>query len=143
MAKYIDEVYVYTDGSCKPNPGTVVYAYLFSNGEQILKGPISESSGEGTNIVAEFKAIEVALENAIAFTRRKVKIHSDCEFVILAINKQRRISDKAKHLRSLLSSVYQKASVYDEVTYTHVSENNKFIKLCHIACDDLFQKMGF
>ncbi len=143
MSQFIEEVYAYTDGGCKPNPGTVVYSYIFSNGKDILKGPVCESSGEGTNIVAEFKAIDSALENAIAFTRKKVRIHSDCEFVVLAINKNRRISDKAKHLRPLLSSIYQKVANYEEVTFTHVAENNKFVVLCHKALTDEFQKMGF
>ena len=31
--KYIDEIYIYCDGGCKPNPGTMVGAYIILDNE--------------------------------------------------------------------------------------------------------------
>ena len=48
--KYIDEALIYCDGGCKPNPGIMVGAFLITDGENILKGPVGNNFGEGTNI---------------------------------------------------------------------------------------------
>lgn len=139
--KYIDEVIIYCDGGCKPNPGYMVGAYLITDGENILKGPINNKFGNGTNVVAEFKTIECALDESVSFTRKKVIIFNDNDFVIKALNKERRIT-KGKHLKPIIIEIYEKASMFEKVTYNHVGENNKYIKKCNTACNDLFAKLG-
>jgi ribonuclease HI len=140
--KYIDESLIYCDGGCKPNPGIMVGAFLITDGENILKGPVGNNFGEGTNIVAELKAIEYALDEAVSCTRKKVIVHCDNEFVIKALNKERRIT-KGKHLKPIITEIYKKASMFEEVVYTHVSENNRYIKKCNAKCNELFNKLGF
>ena len=140
--KYIDEVIIYCDGGCKPNPGTMVGAFLIMDGQNILKGPIGDKFGDVTNIVAEFKAVDRALDEAVACTRKRVIINSDNEFIVKALNKERRIT-KGKHLKPIITEIYKKASMFEEVIYCHVSENNKFIKKCNKACFDLFDQLGF
>ena len=125
--KYIDEALIYCDGGCKPNPGIMVGAFLIIDAENILKGPVGNNSGVGTNIVAELKAIKYALDEAVSCTRKKVIVHCDNEFVIKALNKERRIT-KGKHLKLIITEIYKKSSMFEEVVYTHVSENNRYIK---------------
>ena len=125
--KYIDEALIYCDGDCKPNPGIMVGAFLITYAENILKGPVGNNFGDGTNIVAELKAIKYALDEAVSCTRKKVIVHCDNEFVIKALNKERRIT-KGKHLKLIITEIYKKSSMFEEVVYTHVSENNRYIK---------------
>ena len=68
--KYIDEALIYCDGDCKPNPGIMVGAFLITDAENILKGPVGNNFGDGTNIVAELKAIKYALDEAVSCTSR-------------------------------------------------------------------------
>jgi hypothetical protein len=68
--KYIDEALIYCDGDCKPNPGIMVGAFLITYAENILKGPVGNNFGDGTNIVAELKAIKYALDEAVSCTSR-------------------------------------------------------------------------
>jgi len=33
--------------------------------------------------------------------------------------------------------------MFEEVVYTYVSENNRYIKKCNAKCNELFNKLGF
>lgn len=139
--KYIDEVVVFCDGGCKPNPGMAVGAFLVTNGQNIIKGPNGKKFGEGTNIVAELKAIEFALDEVDTCTRKKVIICCDNEFVIKALNKERRLT-KARHLKPVIQAIYNKSQMFEQVVFTNVSENNKYIKKCDTECKRLFGELG-
>lgn len=141
MGKYIDEIFIYTDGGCKPNPGNMVGAFLITDGKKTLKVPEAKAFGEGTNVVAEFKAIEWALDEATAYTRKKVYVHCDNEFAVKALNKERRIMKK--HLKPIVSEIYNKVRMFEEVKFTHVKETNQFIQKCDCECNRLFKDLGF
>ena len=140
-SKYIDEVQVYSDGGCKPNPGVMVGAFVVTDGQNIIKGPISFELGQGTNIVAEFKAIEKALDETVACTRKKVFVHCDNEFVVKALNKERRIT-KRIHLKPIIADIYKKSTLFTDVSYIHVSEKNKYIMKCDSECGLLLTRLG-
>ena len=140
MSEYIDKVFIYADGGCKPNPGIMVGSFLITDGTNILTGPKGKIFGPGTNVLAEFRAISLGLDEAVSYTRRKVVILCDNKFVIEALRKDKRIHKD--HLKAILIEIYNKTSMFEEVEYIHVSEKNKFIKKCDEKCAELFNQLG-
>ncbi len=137
--KYIDEVIIYCDGGCKPNPGIMVGAFLVIANKTVLRNPNSFHLGNGTSVVAELKTIEKALEEATEHTRKQIKVFCDNEFVVKALNKEYRI--KKSHLKPIISAIYQKAALFESVTFYHVNENNKFVKACDNANKQMFGQL--
>lgn len=77
-----DRVNVWTDGACSGNPGVAGWAFLVEDGVQ-RSGFILE----GTNNIAELKAVIHALVYLGQFDVEKICVHTDSMYVINGITK--------------------------------------------------------
>lgn len=80
---------VYTDGACQPNPGKAGVGAVLLYGDH--RREISEYIGEGTNNIAELKAIEIALK-AIKRKDIPVVVYSDSKYAINVLTGEHRAS---------------------------------------------------
>lgn len=75
---------IFTDGSCKGNPGPGGWAALIKNldtgGEQILRGGVKESTNNIMELTAVIKALSEFAGNSES--PPQIKIYSDSQYVI-------------------------------------------------------------
>lgn len=93
---------IYTDGACSGNPGPMGIGIAIYDGEKLLK-KISKPVGKGTNNIAEYTAVKVALEEAKAMGAKGVEIRTDSRLVVQQLRGEFRI--KAHHLREIKSEI--------------------------------------
>lgn len=82
----IPDVVVYCDGGCTSNPGSLATAAVAcdTSGQVIVEG--ARHAGEGTNNVAEYRALEHAIQLAYLLDARKPLFVTDSKLVVQQVN---------------------------------------------------------
>ena len=93
---------IYTDGACSGNPGPMGIGIAIYDGEKLIK-KISKPIGKGTNNIAEYTAVKVALEEAKAMGAKGVEIRTDSRLVVQQLRGEFRI--KVPHLREIKGEI--------------------------------------
>lgn len=93
---------IYTDGACSGNPGPMGIGIAIYDGEKLIK-KVSKPIGKGTNNIAEYTAVKVALEEAKAMGAKGVEIRTDSRLVVQQMRGEFRV--KTHHLRELKSEI--------------------------------------
>lgn len=93
---------IYTDGACSGNPGPMGIGIAIYDGERLLK-KISKPIGKGTNNIAEYTAVKVAIEEAKAMGAKGVEIRTDSRLVVQQLRGEFRI--KVPHLRAIKGEI--------------------------------------
>lgn len=136
--KKIENLNVYTDGGSRGNPGpsAIGIVLLDENENVILKH--GEYIGEGTNNQAEYKALIKALQLAQAYCSKKVSCVSDSELLVRQLTGVYEVRNEK--LRPLFDEIKKLEKSFDEITYTPVRREHKFIviadRLVNEALDD-------
>ena len=140
--KKIEALNVYTDGGSRGNPGPSAIGVVLVDENQNIIHTHKECIGEGTNNQAEYKALIKALELARKYCTKKISCVSDSELLVKQLTGVYRI--KNEKLRPLFYEIKKLEKAFDEVTYTHVRREHKFIviadRLVNQALDDELMK---
>ena len=97
-------IIAYTDGACLGNPGPMgIGIVIYRDG--VMVEQLSEFIGDGTNNMAEYKAIIKALETAHSMGETVVHIKSDSELVVKQLNREYRVKDPGLVLSEHLSGI--------------------------------------
>jgi ribonuclease HI len=107
---------IYTDGACSGNPGPMGIGVAIYKGGRLLK-EISEAMGEGTNNVAEYLAVRVALEEGISLGADAIEVRTDSRLIVQQLSGKFRV--KSANLRGIKKEIDDLADGLD-VTYTWV-----------------------
>jgi ribonuclease HI len=109
---------LYTDGASKGNPGPAGIGYLIqtSDGDIVAQG--SESIGEATNNVAEYKALIRGLETAVELAVGQLEVVGDSELVIKQMSGVYAI--KHPDMKPLALQAQRLARQLGKVTWRHV-----------------------
>lgn len=113
---------VNTDGACAGNPGpmgvgAVIYDEDEPEGGRILE--LCEYHGNGTNNLAEYRAIVRALEMSVDLKATRVKIN--CDNLIVVNQIKRKWKCRIPHLLAELAKVHDLMGQFtDGVEFTHV-----------------------
>ncbi len=78
----IEELCIYTDGASQGNPGEAGVGIVFTDTQGKIIKEWKSALGRTTNNVAEYKALILALEKAIDFKPKQIKIFMDSELVV-------------------------------------------------------------
>jgi len=113
-----DELVAYCDGGARGNPGPAALGVSLQAPDGTEIEAISRYIGEGTNNVAEYSAVLVALQRAAELGARRVRVISDSQLVVEQLNGRYKI--KRAHLQRLALDVRTAARAFDAVTYEHV-----------------------
>jgi ribonuclease HI len=119
----VDELKFFTDGGSRGNPGpSASGVVILTMDDQILE-QFGEYLGHGTNNVAEWTAVKLAIEAIAKYKPKRVHSFMDSELVCKQLNGQYRV--KHPDLQPLYQSVVELASQYN-ISYQHVyREKNK------------------
>ena len=123
----IDEVVAFSDGGCWPNPGeaSIAAIVLDTDGKELLRR--AASIGQGTNNIAEYRAIRLGLEMCLELGARRVRFHSDSTLAINGITKN------SRHLKKPLLCALRDAirdellPLFESVTFEHVPREHPWI----------------
>jgi len=99
----VGRLVIHTDGASRGNPGPAAIGATIKDERGRLIASISQLIGRTTNNQAEYRAVIVALEQALKLGARQVQICSDSELVVRQINGQYRVK------KASLKPSYQKA----------------------------------
>ncbi len=129
---------VFTDGACQGNPGHMGIGVVFYQGAKEIRR-IAEYIGEGTNNVAEYKAIIRAIETAKEMNEREVLIKSDSELVVKQMNGEYKVRNgELKMLKNELDSM-----VFGmKIKFTHIprEQNKEADRLATLAIEKKLTK---
>jgi len=134
-------IYIYTDGASRGNPGKSASGYLIldSSNKPLLKEVFY--NGRKTNNFAEYMAIIAALEKVAKLYgyENNVTLTSDSEVAVKQINGLYKV--KEKHLKELNKRVIELASKFKSCKFQNAKRENKFIAIVDRELNRFLDKM--
>lgn len=92
----------YTDGACFGNPGKMGAGVVLVKEGKVLK-EMSRHLGMGTNNIAEYTAVLIAVEEARKMGAKGLTVRTDSKLLVSQLKGEFRV--KAPHLRELLGKI--------------------------------------
>jgi ribonuclease HI len=120
------ELFIYTDGGSRGNPGPSAIGVIVCDGEGRVLVRHSEYIGEATNNRAEYTALVRALELASRLTVERISCFLDSELVVRQMKLEYRV--KNPHLKRLFLKIRGLESRFVEVTYSRVPRTHRMIQ---------------
>ncbi len=133
--KWPKSVIVYTDGASRGNPGPAAIGVYVTSGDGELLYELAEPLGIQTNNVAEYSAVQRALEICLSQKVERLEIRSDSELLVRQINGEYRV--KSPGLRPLYESCLKLIRQIPMFKMTHVRRelNREADRLANEALD--------
>lgn len=113
-----NRVVAYTDGGSRGNPGPSAAGYVLMTTEDLVIAEGGAYLGVTTNNVAEYQAVYLALEKALALGARHVDFRLDSQLVVNQMNGVYRV--KHSELLPIHNRIRELATYFDKVTFVHV-----------------------
>lgn len=125
----------FTDGGSRGNPGPAA-----SGAYSPELGEFKKYLGYGTNNQAEYQAIILAFEHALAYQQHHPELQTihffmDSELAVKQLNRQYRVKDPT--LQKLFIKIWNASQSFKRVTYTHIprERNRQADRLVNEALD--------
>ena len=135
------DLYIYTDGASRGNPGKSASGYLIldSSSKPLLKEVFY--NGRKTNNFAEYMAIIAALEKVAKLYgyENNITLTSDSEVAVKQINGLYKV--KEKHLKELNKKVIELASKFKSCKFQNAKRENKYIAMVDRELNRFLDKM--
>jgi len=126
---------VNVDGGARGNPGPAAIAAVVQGpGGEVLEEQ-SETIGDATNNVAEYRALLLGIERAAALGAGALELVGDSELIVRQVKGEYKVKDET--LRGLHRQVIQALSGFDDWSIRHVrrEENAEADRLVNEALD--------
>ncbi len=131
-----EKILLYTDGSCKGNPGEGGAGVIIKNREGKILSQKKEYLGSVTNNIAEYRALILGLKEARRLGSRELGIYIDSELVANQINGVYRVrNSKLKPLEEEVRGLLQHFARW-EIKYIPREENREADRLAREAVRD-------
>ncbi len=133
----------YTDGGARGNPGPAAIGILICSAEGEILEEHSETIGEATNNVAEYKALISGMKKAKELSADEL----DCFMDSLLVVKQLKGEYRLKHInmQKLYDEVQKIRREFKNVSYTHVPREEENMRradqLVNYALDEAKRKV--
>ena len=88
-----EKLILHTDGCCRGNPGPAGIGVVIRDSHKKVLKELSEYIGEGTNNIAEYRALIRGLEEAGSLGADELAIFMDSELVVKQLNGEYRVKD--------------------------------------------------
>ena len=128
---------IHTDGAARGNPGPAGLGAVLRDAEsgQVI-AELARYLGEQTNNVAEWTAVEDALEEALRRGARQVDLRTDSQLVARQISGRYRV--KHANLKPIHARVMALLAQFDSYTVGHVPRelNTDADRLSNVAIDE-------
>lgn len=129
------DITVRVDGASRGNPGPSGAGAVVEFGDGRAPTELCSYLGETTNNVAEYRALLLALEEAVRHAVSSLTVHSDSELLVRQLRGEYKV--KAEHLRPLHAEACRRLRVFPMVRILHVprEENRRADSLANLAID--------
>jgi ribonuclease HI len=132
-----EEVWLYTDGASRGNPGPAAIGFLVTDSKGGLLSEHAECIGRATNNEAEYHALITALAACARFKGARVRCISDSELMVRQLTGEYRT--KEPRFREFQDEVRRAEAAFREVTYAHRPRSDPHIlrvdRLANAALD--------
>lgn len=113
----MSELEIYIDGASKGNPGPSGIGVIVWRDGQTIKN-IASFIGHATNNVAEYTALIYALQEALTFNAKSIKINTDSQLLYRQVKKIYKI--KNSNILGLYNQALRLMSAFKEVSINHI-----------------------
>ena len=126
---------VNVDGGARGNPGPAAIAAVVATPEGEILEEHSETIGQATNNVAEYRALLLGIERARALGAREVELVGDSELIVRQVRGEYRVKDAA--LRELHARIGEALDGLERWSIRHVrrEDNERADLLVNDALD--------
>jgi ribonuclease HI len=130
-----DEIVAYCDGGSRGNPGPAGFGVYIQDSEGKVLAELSEFLGVHTNNFAEYSALLAAIEFAINFDHKSLRVISDSELMVKQMKGQYRVN--SPELRPLYEEARRRIPKLDRFQIQHVlrEKNRHADRLANLAMD--------
>jgi len=135
----VKKLVIYTDGASRGNPGPAAIGVVIQDENGRAVDTISQRLGETTNNQAEYRAIIVGLEKALAQGATHVELRSDSELVVHQLSGKYRVKNEG--LKPLVQKVEILRSKFSALSVSYIPRE-KNIKADRLANQALDGKKG-
>jgi ribonuclease HI len=123
--KGISELIIHTDGASRGNPGRAGIGVAIFNKDYHLIEEVCKFIGESTNNVAEYHAMILAAQKAIAYHAKKVNFKTDSELLVRQLNGVYRV--KSQNILFLYNKLMNLLNKIPTWKVQHVSREENVI----------------
>ena len=129
------DLVAYVDGGSRGNPGEAGFGIVLENPSGDVVREVQGYLGTGTNNLAEYHALLVALETARDMGCKSLQVYSDSQLVVSQIRGFYRV--KTPHLMPLFDRVRRLIRAFSTFRITHIprEKNREADRLANIAID--------
>lgn len=113
----MEEVFIYTDGGSRGNPGPAAIGGIIVDGNGNIVSSYSEYIGVQTNNFAEYRSMIKALSVALEAGVKNVSVFSDSELLVKQIKGEYKV--KSENLREMFLSLTNLIEKFDKFRITH------------------------
>ena len=106
------------DGASRGNPGLASCGVVIKNSAGKVLLEKGEFLGKATNNFAEFKALDVALTEALKLGATELEIFADSLLLVKQFNREYKI--KKDTLKVLMAEIFEKSKNFKQVKLSHI-----------------------
>ena len=138
----LNQLYIYSDGGARGNPGPAAAAYLIvaENGE--VQKAETHYLGKRTNNQAEYEALIAALQAALEMGAQAVVCYLDSELVCKQLTGEYKV--KNSELQKLWTKTSELKRCFKQASFVNVPRTNSFIleadRLLNVELDEATRK---
>ena len=107
-----------TDGGARGNPGPAGIGVVICDDQKNVLGRHKAYIGEATNNVAEYKALILALSEALKLGAQELTVNMDSELIVRQM--QGRYKIKEPQLKLLAADVFKLSNQFSKISFVHV-----------------------
>jgi ribonuclease HI len=112
---------MYVDGASRGNPGPAGIGIVINDRDGRQVGKVSDYIGRRTNNFAEYTALIRALQIAIYFKTKELKIRTDSELAVKQIRGEYKVSNE--NIKPLYAEVIRLKKMINSCRIEHVTRN--------------------
>jgi ribonuclease HI len=131
----IEAAVLWSDGAARGNPGPAGLGAILKTPSGEVLAAESRYLGHTTNNVAEYRALLMGLERALALGVRKLEVRADSELLIKQLRGEYRVKNQG--LKPLFAEAKALLSRFESYQLTHVRRelNSEADQLANIGVD--------
>jgi len=108
---------IFTDGGCSGNPGPSAIGVVIKDGAKTVK-TVSRAIGQGTNNIAEYTALIIALQEALILKADEISVKTDSELMSKQVSGAYAV--KHENIKPLFDQVKHLITGFKTFQITHV-----------------------
>ena len=108
---------IFTDGGCSGNPGPAAIGVVIQESGKTIR-TLSRAIGQGTNNIAEYTALIVALQEALILKADEVSVKADSELMCKQVSGAYAV--KHENIKPLFAQVKHLITGFKSFQITHV-----------------------